>query len=39
VTIHLEKLVKALVAKDASLAKFVEVGAGNVKKPKAVKEA
>jgi len=37
VTIHLEKLVKALVAKDASLAKFVEVGAGHVKKPKTVK--
>jgi hypothetical protein len=36
ITIHLEKLVKALVAKDASLAKYVTLDSGHVKKPKSV---
>ena len=36
VTIHLEKLVKALVDKDPSLAKYVDMGDGHVKKPKSV---
>lgn len=37
VTIHLEKLVNALIAKDSSLAKYVTLEAGHIKKPKNVK--